>query len=94
MADQQNRAQAIAQATRVKQQYEASLLQLQGVVGVGIGLKLTAEQSTGQVAIVVNVRRKIGRISLATEDIIPASLDGVPVDVVETGVFNATETWS
>jgi len=92
MTDQQNQAQAIAQATRVKRRYEAWLLQRAGVTGVGIGLKLKDGQSTGQVAIVVNVRRKLNEIELATPEIIPPTLDGIPVDVVETGLFKATET--
>jgi len=91
MPNEQNMAQAIAQATRVKQQHEASLLQLDGVVGVGIGLKLKAGQSTGQVAIVVNVRRKLSLVALAPPEVIPPELDGIPVDVVETGIFKATD---
>ncbi len=92
MTNKQNQAQAIAQAMRVKQRYEARLLQREGVTGVGIGLKLKDGQSTGQVAIVVNVRRKLNQTELTPPEIIPLTLDGIPVDVVETGLFKATET--
>ncbi len=43
----------------------------------------------GQVCIIVSVRKKVPREQLSPADRIPAELDGVPVDVQETGPIRA-----
>ncbi len=83
--------QAISRAMAVKQTYEAALLKKKNVVGVGIGFKNSSGQASDQVAIVVNVTRKVPLSALHAKDIIPASLEGVPVDVVATGVIKAVK---
>ena len=81
--------QAISRAQAVKQTYEAALLKKKNVVGVGIGFKSSPAKVGNQVAIVVNVTQKVPLSALRAEDIIPYSLEDVPVDIVETGVIKA-----
>jgi hypothetical protein len=56
---------------------------------VGIGLRQQAGESTREPALVVMVRKKIPLSQLSPDDVIPASLDGVPVDVQEVGELRA-----
>ncbi len=81
--------EAVARAQAVKAKYEPMLMRKPNVVGVGVGMQERAGQSTGNVAIVVNVRDKVPLDQLAPQDRIPADLDGVPVDVRATGPFRA-----
>ena len=81
--------EAIARAQAVKARYEKKLMRKRNVVGVGVGFRERAGQQTGDVCIVVSVRLKLSPDQLAPRDIIPAELDGVPVDVKVTGAFRA-----
>ena len=79
----------IERARSVKKVYEAELLGNPNVVGVGIGLRQRGGAMTDQVALVVMVRQKRPAIQLAEAEVIPAELDGVPVDVQEVGDIGA-----
>ena len=85
MADQE----ALARAQAVKTKHERKLLHKRNVVGVGIGLRQRAGQMTDEVCIVVSVSHKVPLAQLAPRDVIPAILEGVPIDVQETGQFRA-----
>jgi len=89
MANEAELEAALAHAQAVKRKYEAELLRKANVVGVGVGFKSKGGKTTNRVAIVVNVRKKVRRAELAPNDVIPPALEGVPVDVVETGVLRA-----
>ncbi|RME43262.1 MAG: hypothetical protein D6796_13355 [Caldilineae bacterium] len=89
MASESELEAALAHAQAVKSKYEAELLRKANVVGVGVGFKSEGGKATDRVAIVVSVRKKVRRAALAPEDVIPPVLEGVPVDVVETGVLRA-----
>jgi hypothetical protein len=54
-----------------------------------VGLRRRAGAQSREVAIVVLVRQKVPRSQLAAEDIVPAEIDGVPVDVQEVGEIGA-----
>ena len=84
-----NQTQAIEHIKEVKIKYEKQLMNLANVVGVGIGLKQTKGTATNQVALVVNVEHKKPLDDLDQQDIIPAEIDGVAVDVQEVGRFSA-----
>ena len=73
----------------VKNSHEADLMGKANVVGVGIGLRQRAGQSTGEPAIVVSVTHKIPPALVEPDDVIPSELDGVPVDVQEIGKLRA-----
>lgn len=80
---------AIQQAMAVKARHEARLMQKANVVGVGVGFRERDGKLTDEIALVVNVTRKLPRSQLAPEDLIPNEIDGVPVDVYETGEIRA-----
>lgn len=76
---------------RVKQIHERDLLAKPNVVGVGIGFRERDGQRTEEPAIVVSVTRKMPSALLDKDDLIPAELDGVPVDVRGIGEPRALE---
>jgi len=80
---------AIARAQSVKAKHERELMRKRNVVGVGVGFRERGGQITGEVCIVVSVREKLPPDKLIPQDVIPAELDGVPVDVKATGAFRA-----
>lgn len=69
----------------IKERVEKDLLARPGVVGVGIGYKRVGGTATGQLAIRVYVVVKSDEI--ADDDRVPAEIEGVPTDVVESGGF-------
>jgi hypothetical protein len=79
----------LAAARDVKRRHEASLLRLPNVVAVGLGYRQVGGQPTEEVAIVVSVSRKVPASALRPGQAVPARLEGVPVDVVETGTLHA-----
>lgn len=81
--------EAIARAQAVKAKYERELMRKRNVVGVGVGLRERAGQTTNEVCIVVSVQEKLPPDQLTPQDVIPTQLDGVPVDVKATGAFRA-----
>jgi hypothetical protein len=80
---------SVDRAQAVKAAHEPGLLRKANVVGVGVGLRRRAGAQSREVAIVVLVRQKVPRSQLAAEDIVPAEIDGVPVDVQEVGEIGA-----
>lgn len=60
---------------------------LPNVVGTGIGYRLRDGQPTNELCLVVLVSRKLAPAALADEALLPRALDGVPLDVVETGAL-------
>ena len=77
--------ETIKRIQAVKTAHEAELMAKANVVGVGIGFRQQQNNRTEEVVLVVLVERKTPRSQLAPEDIIPGQIDGVPVDVQESG---------
>lgn len=77
----------IQQILAVKEAHEAELMAKQNVVGVGIGFRQQHKSRTDEVVLVVMVEKKVPRAQLAPEDLIPGRIEGVPVDVQESGRF-------
>jgi argonaute-like protein implicated in RNA metabolism and viral defense len=73
----------------VKKKHEAELMKKSGVVGVAIGYKYIDDRKTNQLCIVCYVVEKKKEKDLKTEDIIPEEIEGVPIDVVESGRIRA-----
>ncbi len=80
---------AILRAIEVKSRYEASLLKKANVVSVGVGFRQQGGEVTYEVALVVSVTRKLPPAQLSPQDIIPDKIEGIPVDVRETGTMRA-----
>ena len=81
--------QAVKRAQDVKRRHEAQLMRKPNVVAVGVGFRTRGGQPTQEVCIVVSVRAKVPAAQLKRGDLLPTSIDGVPIDVVETGVIRA-----
>jgi hypothetical protein len=79
----------IQQALAVKARYESQLMQKANVIGVGVGFRERSGQLTDEIALVVAVTRKLPSDQLSPEDLIPHQIEGVPVDVRETGPMRA-----
>lgn len=76
-------------AKAVQEKYNDELMAKPHVVGTAVGLRMRQGHYTGEVAVVVLVNKKVSEGELEPEDKLPKELDGVPVDVVETGEFVA-----
>lgn len=58
-------------------------MKIKGVHGVSLGRKLIAGQLTQTVCITIHVTEKLPPHELATSDVIPKEIEGVPTDVIE-----------
>jgi hypothetical protein len=81
--------QAVQHALEVKRRHERELMRKPNVVAVGVGFRTRGGAKTDEVAIVVSVKTKAPASALKRDEAIPSSIDGVPVDVVETGEIRA-----
>jgi len=73
----------------VKRTHEQMLLAKPNVVGVGIGYRVEHGRQTDTVSIVVMVNQKLPANQLKPDELIPTTIEGVPVDVQETGALHA-----
>ena len=81
--------QAVQRALEVKRRHEQELLRKANVIAVGVGHSTRGGVRTKEVCIVVSVRKKVPQSELKPRDVIPAQIENVPVDVVETGEIRA-----
>ncbi len=75
----------IEEIRAIKDRHEEALLKKRNVVGLGIGYKEVKGQETGQLSLVVMVRKKECPLQLDAMDLVPTEIEGVPVDVKEVG---------
>jgi len=61
------------------------LLGRANVVATGVGYKVTAGQKTPTLCITCSVTEKVRVAALAARDRVPALVDGLPTDVIQTG---------
>ena len=73
--------------TDIQARYVDELMAKAHVVGVGIGMAKVDDEFTDEMALVVLVDEKVPMEELPPSDQIPAQIEGVRVDVQETGVF-------
>lgn len=84
--DNDKRMQEISE---VQAQHIDELMAYPHVVGVGIGMRQKAGEYTDEMCLVVMVDEKLPVAQLAEEDVLPDEIDGVTLDVQETGSFTA-----
>lgn len=84
-----NQDEETRRAIRVQEKYNEQLLALPQVLGTAVGLRKRQGQYTDEVALVVMVERKLPLSRLAPHEVAPQELEGVPVDVLETGRFHS-----
>jgi hypothetical protein len=81
--------QSVQRALEVKRRHEQELLRKANVVAVGVGHGRRGDIQTDEVCIIVSVKKKVPVAALKPRDILPARIEDVPVDVVETGEIRA-----
>ncbi len=81
--------QTVPKIQQVRQAYQDWLMSKANVVGVGVGVRQMQNQSTGEMALVVMVSRKVPKNQLEAQDIIPSEIDGIPVDIQVVGEISA-----
>jgi hypothetical protein len=74
-------------ATQAAEKARTRLAKLPGVVGIGVGTKYVGGKPTDAWTISISVVKKRPKGALAASELIPAEIDGVPTDVIETGEF-------
>lgn len=62
------------------------------VVATGVGYKITRGVKTDALAIVCSVTEKVALNSLRPRDRVPSAIDGIPTDVVATGIIRALQS--
>jgi hypothetical protein len=82
---------------QAKELHKETILAKPNVVGVGTGYKVAKGEKTDQLSVVALVRQKIPKEGLTTEALLPESVAGVSVDVIEVGDLRAlqarTDRW-
>ncbi len=74
---------AVQSALAVKAKYLAHIKGHLNVTGVGVGYKVVNGKRTDIVSVRVYVSKKVSKQDLKKEDILPSSLDGILLDVIE-----------
>ncbi len=83
-----------AKLSELKDKHEASLLAMDNVVGVAVGMKMTGGKPTKKWSVLALVEKKLAKSEVPKGSLVPAELDGTPTDVLEVGkveplTFNA-----
>jgi hypothetical protein len=81
--------QIVQLAREVKHRHEQELLRKANVIAIGVGYCARGGVPTKEVGIIVSVKKKVALSELKAQDVIPATIENVPVDVVETGEIRA-----
>lgn len=81
--------QAYEKTKQVKEKYTSELMSYPNVTGVGVGHKVIAGKEQSYICIRVYVTRKLPKSELIEKDTIPHSIEGIPVDIIESGEFIA-----
>lgn len=81
MAKELNQVREALKSTREK------LLGCANVVATGVGYKVTKGEKTPTLSVVCSVVNKVSPSQLSPRDRVPATMDGIPTDVIQTGKF-------
>ncbi len=79
----------IEEVRNVKEKYESELMKRSGVTGCGIGYKYVDGKKTNELCIICYVKEKIPEKKLKKKDMIPKIMEGISIDVVESGEIRA-----
>jgi hypothetical protein len=85
LASEQAPAAEDAVIADIQRRHQDKLLRYDNVVGVASGIRTRKGKPTGEPCLVVYVSRKRPKKDLKPGQVLPRSLDGVPVDIVATG---------
>lgn len=70
-------------------EYHKVLMRYPNVVGVAVGKAKVRGKTTNTEAIIVMVTKKLPLVALRPQHTLPRDIDGVRVDVQETGILEA-----
>lgn len=65
------------------------LLDNPNVVATGVGYKIVDGEKTSTLSIICSVKEKLPSSQLLKKDIIASNFDGIPTDIIQTGVIRA-----
>jgi len=68
-----------------------NLLKRANVVATGVGYKETGGERTSTLCIVCSVKKKVDAGQLSGQDLVPATVAGMPTDVLQTGIIRALQ---
>jgi hypothetical protein len=68
------------------------LLKRSNVIATGVGYKISGGQKTTIPSIVCSVTEKIAASNLSSRDMVPKTLDGIPTDVLQSGIIRALQS--
>lgn len=75
--------------SEIQEKYAQELMAKANVVGVGIGLAKIQDEYTDELALVVLVEKKVALDEISEADKIPSEIEGIRVDIQETGAIQA-----
>lgn len=81
----------IQQIIAVQKKHEKALIRKANVTSIGTGYKFKDGKQTDEICIIVGVGEKLPEAMITAFDAIPSSVDGVTIDVVETGKIKAEQ---
>jgi len=64
-------------------------IRIPNVVGIGVGKKVNNGRKTEDLSIVISVIKKYEERRLRRDELIPKEIDGIPTDIIETGIIRA-----
>jgi len=76
---------------KIKEKIKKEFLNKKNVVGIGVGYKVKDGVLTDELAVIVNVKKKVDKSSLSKSDLVPKEVDGVKTDVFEIGEVKALD---
>lgn len=79
----------IKQIIQIQEKHQHDLMKKANVVTVGVGYKYRNGQKTSIIGIVVGVAKKLPIAVMRAQDVLPKTVDGVEIDVQETGLIRA-----
>lgn len=82
----------LSNVRRVLENTHDQLLRQANVVATGVGYKTTGGSKTSTLSIVCSVTEKLNVSRLASQDRVPATLENIPTDVVQTGLIRALQS--
>ena len=89
MSNDESQKLTIEKLKKIKAAYKDELMSKANVQGVGIGFRQKNGLRTDSLAIVVMVDQKLPESQLTSEDLVPGEIEGMPVDIQETGQIRA-----
>lgn len=76
----------------IKNKHEPLLMAKEGVIGCSVGYKEVDGKKTNRLAIICMVEKKRPRELLRKDEMLPKTIENVPIDVVEVGKIEKLKT--